>query len=779
MPHNFVREDISEQVQKLSEDFIALSLNPQDEELRRSIAQGLHNLKALGKMLGAERTVDLVHEMEGRLKDIWEKGGAIDSGHLEVFLRDLDLVGSLLKAATEEEAAPSEEILKIPEELVEFLPDFLESAREHLEGISMGLARLKEEPGDEQALREVFRRAHSLKGSAMTMGLEEIGSLAHGIEDIFRDLSEGRGKITEEILSQVLETLDTIARKLDALSQQGKREEVSPEPSFVSQVAVETVRMRTEILDELLNLLEELFTHHLGLSELRAAAEKTVADLRSQIPQFAAQIDGLCRQFRDRLEGAHFVLSELRDTVMRARMLPISTVFQMLPRAVRDLARQFGKEARLVQEGGEVEVDKSILEQIWDPLIHLIRNALDHGIESSEERRKAGKPEVGTIRVAARQQGGRVLIEVEDDGRGMDPDELKEAAVRRGLLSPQKAETLPPEDAYELIFLPGFSTNTLVTDVSGRGVGLDVVRTNVERLKGRVSVSTRKGKGTKFVLDFPLTLITARTFLLKVEGKALALPADVVERTMLLREGEVYRQDGGRAVYVEGHLIPLIPLGRILGWGGKDGCVQVLVVRVEERQVALGVEEVLGEREVVVKSPGKFLLRRTPFLSGITILGSGEVVPILDPSALVRLTHLREAREEPEVEFPELRPRVLLVEDQLITQQVEKSLLEGAGFEVEVAGDGEEALGKLAEKPFDLVITDIQMPRMDGFTLTQRIREDERYRDLPVVIVTSMAREEDRKRGMEVGADAYILKSEFRGENLIDTVRVLVGRRRG
>lgn len=773
MSHEFVREDISEQVQRLNEDLLALSLDPQDEELRRSVSQGFHNLKALGRMLGVGRAVNLVHEMEGRLKGIWERGGAMDSGHLEAFLRDLDVVGSLLKAAAGQKLPPTEEDLG---ELAQFLPDFLESAREHLGGINTGLGRLREEPGNEEALQEVFRRAHSLKGSAMTMGLTEISSLAHGIEEVFRDLSEGRGELSEEVLDGVLEALDAINRSLDALSW-GRRKEAPPRPPSVPQEALgETVRVRTELLDALLNLLEELFTHHLGLSELQADAEETLADLRTEAPQLAARMDDFCRQFGDRLEGVHLLLSELRDTIMRARMLPVSTVFHMLPRAVRDLAKQFGKEAKLVQEGGEVEVDKSILEQIWDPLIHLIRNALDHGIEPKEERRKSGKPEAGTVRVTARQQEGRVLIEVEDDGRGMDPEELKDTAVRRGLLSHREADALSSEEACELIFLPGFSTSTSVTDVSGRGIGLDVVRTNVERLKGRVSVSTRKGRGTKFVLDFPLTLITAPAFLLKTGGRTLALPADAVEQAVRLRKDDAYRQDGGRTIYIGGHLIPLISLMEALGWNGGDDPTQALVVRTEGRWVALGVEEVLGEQEVVVKSPGSFLLRRTPFLSGVTVLGSGEVVPILEPSALVRLAGRRGAQGEPEPGHR--RPRVLLVEDQLVTQQVEKSLLEGAGFEVEVASDGEEALGKLAEKPFDLVVTDIQMPRMDGFTLIQRIRGDERYMDVPVVIVTSMVREEDRRRGLEAGADAYILKSGFRGENLIDTVRLLIGRRR-
>jgi two-component system chemotaxis sensor kinase CheA len=474
----------------------------------------------------------------------------------------------------------------------------------------------------------------------------------------------------------------------------------------------------------------------------------------------------------------------IEDDVMSVRLMPAGSIFGPFERMVRDLTRQNGKDVHLVLEGGETEVDRKIVEQIRDPLMHMLRNAVDHGIEPAETREDKGKPRTGTIRVAASQRGSAVEIEVSDDGVGLDASRLRRSAVQKGLLSEDQTAALDDRSAINLIFQPGFSTSPAVTETSGRGVGMDVVREHVERLNGHVEVSSTPGRGTRFTLHVPLTLATSRAILVEQGGQPFAIPSGTVERTARARERQLVSLEGRRAVVIEGLPVPVVDLAQVLEQASTvqssrdaDDWRPLFVLRQGDRRFAFLVEHLVGEQEIVIKSLG-WPLRRVRNVSGATILGTGHAVVILNPADLLqtasRIHSTTAARVAPATQPDAPRWRVLVVDDSLTTRTLERSLLEAAGYQVSVATDGLDALSRLRAEPIDLVVSDVDMPRLDGFGLTAELRRDAGLRNVPVILVTSLDDRDHREQGVAAGADAYIVKSSFDQAELLETIRRLL-----
>jgi len=509
-------------------------------------------------------------------------------------------------------------------------------------------------------------------------------------------------------------------------------------------------------------------------------AERVTQALLERTEQFVARL-------RDDTAQLGLVARAIEDDVLAVRLLPIATLYGPFERLVRDLARHQGKEVHLVLEGGATEIDRKIIEQVRDPLMHMLRNAVDHGIELPAARAALGKPRAGTIRLAASQRGGTIEIALADDGGGLDPARLRETAVAKGILTRAEADTLSDAAALDLIFRPGFSTSAVITETSGRGVGMDVVRTQLERLQGRVVVSSEPGRGTEFTLTVPLTLATTRAVLVEQGGLVYAIPSALVQRSGRVREAELRWLEGRRATAIDGQPVPVAELGVVLERPATapnglpaERWRPFVVLAQGQRRLAVLVDALVGEQEIVVK-PLAWPLRRVRNVGGAAVLGSGQLVAILNPVDLLR-TGLRQAAQAPASPAPRAtaapagngaagrRARLLVVDDSLTTRMLERSILEAAGYEVLVAGDGAEALDVLRREPVDLVVSDVDMPRLDGFGLTSAIRRDEALRRLPVVLVTSLAAQEHRERGVAVGADAYLVKSGFDQVQLVETV---------
>jgi two-component system chemotaxis sensor kinase CheA len=717
---------------------------------------------------------------------------------------------------------------------------FQVEAEEHLQVLTTNLLTLERgvaAPEAQATLEETFRVMHTLKGAARSVGLMEVEAVCQASESLLSRLCRGQLELTREVLRRLQEAVDGTGRLLAggdpvvlrndlinrlnrATSGPGAEAEqpiaaptTAPSSAAgpVPQTApppTETLRVATAKLDALSLQAEDLLVPKLAagerVHEARALAEALTdccasldhahqAARSGQAAAVEAELttglepalnalsvrahEIVARTVRDQRAIAGTVDGLLEET-RRLRMIPASSVLDLFPRMVRDLAEEQGKEVDWVVTGGDLEVDRKVLEAAKDPLIHLVRNAIDHGIEPSNARAEAGKASRGRVAVSvAALEGGRIEIRVEDDGRGIDLARVREAAVRAGLLSSDAAEALTNDDALDLIYRSGLSTSPIITNVSGHGLGLPIVKERVERFGGRIDAQTRAGAGTTVRMVVPASIATFRGLLVRAGGQPFLLPIEAVERAIRVAPDDIELVEGREVVRCDGHPLFLARLRVLLELpeaagepGGKSPCV---IVRVGDERLGFLVEEVLGDREVVVKELRAPLVR-VRNVAGAGLLGTGEVVLILRPADLVRSSaKARRPSSPPRIPEEKHRAGILVVDDSITTRTMEKNLLEAAGYRVRVAVDGVDAWTILKSEAFDLVVSDVDMPRMDGFDLTARIRADQKLSDVPVVLVTALESREDKERGIEVGANAYIVKSSFDQSNLLEIIRRL------
>ncbi len=542
-------------------------------------------------------------------------------------------------------------------------------------------------------------------------------------------------------------------------------------------------RARAKVLPDL-RLLQRRLERGAGEATGRALGPHTqqlrrlLAWLRDEeafVRGFDARLGALARSAGQGTRALGSQVDGLLDDVKRALMLPISAVLETLAKVVRDLAREQGKEVAFHAVGGELEIDRRVLEEVRDPLMHLVRNSLDHGIETPEVRAAHGKPRRSNLTVAVSQlEGSRIEIRVADDGAGIDLARLRASAQKLGL--PLSADE---EQLAELVFESGVSTSPLVTDISGRGLGLAIVRDKVERLGGSVTVSSQPGLGTTFRLVLPLSLATFRGVRVQAAGEEFIFPSMGLERVQRVRREEVTTLESQEVIRIDGEAVALVRLADLLGipeGGGEERAMMPVVVSGNgERRIAFQVDEVIGEQEVLVKSLGR-QLRRVPNIAGATVLGNGRVVPILylpDLTKSARQASGLAGRRPARAPRPE-RKSILVAEDSITSRILLKGILESAGYRVTTAVDGVDAYTRLHTEPFDLLVSDVDMPRMGGFDLTARVRADRRLADLPVVLVTALDSPRDKERGADVGANAYLVKSGFDQDNLLAAVRRLL-----
>ncbi|RPI53671.1 MAG: hybrid sensor histidine kinase/response regulator [Acidobacteria bacterium] len=724
-----------------------------------------------------------------------------------------------------------------------FVGKFVEEARDRIKALGAALLRLEQAPGATDAVAEAMREAHSIKGSALMLGFTDISQIAHKLEDLFVAAKASPHLLDGDAFDVVFGAVDLIGVRVEALArgqldavevgdicdkvaallEKRIRDPFSPEASEngsrirsvtgspsapKSPELRQSLRVPVEKLDRLAHLAPEMvvqslkaFERHTELRRLervlsrlrdrvreaRLTPETAEVDRGAQLAEYADTLDSITRRMREFLVNfsddrvrLNLISEELRQNVIELTMLPVASVFDGFPRAVRDLARTFNKELDITIRGRETELDKKIIEQIAEPLIHLIRNAVDHGIELPADRERIGKPPAGQLVLSAEQQGNRILITLKDDGCGIDVQVLRVVAIQRRVAPASEIDRWSQEQLLDLIFQPGFSTRSSATDVSGRGVGMDVVKSVVERLGGAVRVQSEPDKGTTVTLNLPLSLALLRVVLLEAGEELFAMPTAAIRRILQIASEDIGHLQQGPVADVDGETIPLTPLSAMLGVPAAPAGPRqtVLVAEGGEGRFGILVEAVHEEQELVFKEL-RGPLRNQKTFTGAALLGNGDIVPILDVNALFDLASaapsLAAVRVMPRRAAPRVC-RVLVVDDSLVAGELQKNILLAAGYESEIANDGLEALEALRHKEWDLVVADVDMPRMTGFELTERIRADEQFRDLPVIIVTSRDTVDDRRRGFEVGADAYVLKREFDQTHLLDTVRRLIGR---
>ncbi|MEO8611624.1 MAG: hybrid sensor histidine kinase/response regulator, partial [Chloroflexota bacterium] len=519
-----------------------------------------------------------------------------------------------------------------------------------------------------------------------------------------------------------------------------------------------------EMADELAAIFRFLDSNQRNLIE----SNRQLAQLSQGMVQFNSQLGMLAEQ--------------LQDDIGTMRLVPFESVLAGYQRMVRDMARDTGKNIHLDVSGASVEMDRAALDALKEPIMHLLRNAVDHGMESTAERERIGKPSTGQVGLSLEQRGKEIILRVSDDGRGLDPVRIGQAAHEVGLLTAQEAAALGEEEAYNLIFHPGFTTTDHVSSLSGRGMGMDIIRTRVEHLRGRVSIQSAIGKGTTFSLRIPVSLTRISCILLNVGEQVFAVPSVTVTRMLTLARDQIFTAEGREMVIIGSQPMPVIPLHGLLeipaSHNESKTEVKLMVLSVSERAVAFEVDELYSEQELVLKPLGAEI-QNAPHVSGAALLGTGDVIIVLDANNLIRSASgakrlpriaIREPAQVAEVK----RLRILIADDSITTRTLEKHILETAGFEVHVAIDGAEAWDKIGEMDFDLLIADVEMPNMTGLELAQRVKETDSTHHLPVVLLTSLGKPEQREAGLKAGADAYLVKSRFDQAELLQTIRALV-----
>lgn len=728
----------------------------------------------------------------------------------------------------------------------ELVATFRAEVEERLASLSAGLLRLEAHPSPRQLVAGLFRDAHTVKGSARMLGLDAVVEVAHRAEDLLGALKDGRLGVRTDLVDVLLVAAEGIGRSLPGAARPVAADELAAvvaalasavageEPVAVPRLTEEdepetdevrgrseSIRVPTRRVHDLLDVVGEaeldvrrltssggqvaaLVAEQARLARglaglLPAGTEQSVRDAVHALVGLGDRLGAAGRELSALAEDAQGALAGVRDGAMGLAMVPLRRVLAGFPQLVRELAAGAGgpaKDVRLVLHGQDVELDTRVLDAVADSLRHLVTNAVDHGCETPAERVAAGKPAHATVTVSARAAGSAVVIEVSDDGRGVDEAALRELAVARGELATDSPVTGPA--LLRVLFSPGFSTREEVTRTSGRGVGLDVVRTAVEDLSGTITVTAAPGAGTTFSISLPVTLGVLRCLLARVGDERFALPVSGVLETLGLASAERHEVAGVPVVVREGVTMPLVDLGTLLAvTGPRDPRAAVVVPHggAGER-LAFAVDALEGEREVVVKELGPFL-GRLPAVAGATIDGDGSVVLVLDvrelavrqvaagpaattaatvpvtASAGSRRTAAGTGRPAPR---DANRPTVLVVEDSVGVRELQRVILEGAGYQVLTAVDGLDGAARLRDAPVDLVLSDVEMPGMDGFTLTRTLRATPGWADVPVVIMTSRGDEADQRAGLAAGASAYLLKSEFDQAELIDTVRRLIGR---
>ncbi len=533
----------------------------------------------------------------------------------------------------------------------------------------------------------------------------------------------------------------------------------------------QTIRVDVKRLDHLMTLIGELVLGKNRLLKIYNDVEE-----RYEGEKFLEELNQV-------VSAVSVVTTDLQLAVMKTRMIPVGKVFNKFPRMVRDLSRELNKNIELEISGEETELDKSIVEEIGDPLVHIIRNSCDHGVEMPEDRVKVGKPEGGIIKLKAYNEGNHIVIEVADDGKGLNADALKQKGIEKGVISEREADSMTDKEAYGIIFKAGFSTAQKVSNISGRGVGMDVVKTNIEKLNGIIDVDSEFGKGMTLKLKIPLTLAIIQALLVIVQEECYAIPLASVLETVRVGQDEIYSVEGKSVLRLRNEVVSLVRLGDIFG---VDSVFQnteeayVVVIGLAENKIGVIVDFLVGQEEIVIKSLG-YYLSGTEGIAGATVRGDGKITLIVDVAAMMNMAkHIKvnvaqKAQESIATAKQKTSPSdytVLIVDDSKVDRTIMQKALHPLGINVIEAVDGMQALEiiKAGDKQFDAVLVDIEMPKMDGYTLASEIRKYNKFKALPLIAVTSRTSKTDRMRGVEAGMTEYITKP-YSQEYLMNVVK--------
>ena len=761
-----------ELIEQIDHDLVELEANPEDLELLNRIFRVAHTVKGSSSFLNFDVLTELTHHMEDVLNKARKGELKITPDIMDVVLESVDMMKGLLESIRDNgsDAAAGIDIKNICASLTQISEGEAPSAAAEAPAAPAPEPVKEPEPAApaEEAAPEVSDAELSkLSDSEVEAEIERLLKVRKA-EDQARRASKGIApKSPEEIAPATSAAPAPAARP--APSRERDTDKKVPAASSSSAVAQEqTIRVEVKRLDHLMNLIGELVLGKNRLLKIYDDVEE-----RYEGEKFLEELNQV-------VSSLSLVTTDIQLAVMKTRMLPIAKVFNKFPRMIRDLSRELGKQIDLEISGEETELDKSIVEEIGDPLVHIIRNSCDHGIEDPETRKAMGKPEKGLVQLKAYNEGNHIVVEIVDDGKGLDADMLKAKSIEKGIITEREADAMSEKEAFGLIFKPGFSTAAKVTNVSGRGVGMDVVKTNIEKLNGIIDIESEVGKGTVMKLKIPLTLAIIQSLLVGTQEEFYAIPLASVLETVRVPIDDIYTIDGKNVLRLRDEVLSLVRLSDVFGvnkvFDGGDQ-TYVVIIGVAEAKLGIIVDTLVGQEEIVIKSMGDYL-QNIPGIAGATIRGDGRVTLIIDVGAMMEMAKDIKVNIRAEMEDStkaKEKPsdyKVLIVDDSKMDRTIMQKSLEPIGVTIIEATNGVEALNiiKSGEHAFDAVLIDIEMPRMDGYTLAGEIRKYSKYRTLPLIAVTSRTSKTDRLRGVEVGMTEYITKP-YSSEYLENVVR--------
>ncbi len=779
--------------EQLDQDLVELEHNPEDLDLLNRIFRVAHTIKGSSSFLNLNILTHLTHNMEDVLNRARKGEIKITPDIMDVVLRSIDLMKTLLVTIRD---TGSDTNNGKENEIEEAVKQLQAITSQNLEGAKEGTKEAPKKESQEEAKKENIKENQENKAKSPTakdfasdnplanepdldytnMSAEEVEAEIERLLNKRQEADKERraqkkqeAKPKQEVAPKT-ETPKTETPKAPKTETKTKAKADTEENKAPSIGVEQTVRVDVRRLDHLMNLIGELvlgknrLIRIYGDVEERYDGEKFLEELNQVVSSISA------------------VTTDLQLAVMKTRMQPVGKVFNKFPRMVRDLSRELGKSIELIIEGEETELDKSIVEEIGDPLIHIIRNSCDHGIEPLEERRRLNKPETGKVQLSAYNEGNHIVIKISDDGKGLDPVMLKEKAVEKGVISERDAEGMSDREAFNLIFKPGFSTAKVVSNVSGRGVGMDVVKTNIEKLNGIIEIDSEVGVGTTQKLKIPLTLAIIQALLVGVQEEYYAIPLSSVLETVRISQDEIYTVDGKSVLRLRDEVLSLVRLSDIFKVDAileSNSDVYVVIIGLADQKIGVIVDYLIGQEEVVIKSLG-YYLKNTRGIAGATVRGDGKITLIVDVGAMmdmaksikVNITTLMNESENTKSKNSPSDYIVLAIDDSSTDRAIIRKCLKPLGITLLEASNGLEGLEMLknGDKTPDAILVDIEMPKMDGYTFASEVRKYNKFKNLPLIAVTSRVTKTDRMRGVESGMTEYITKP-YSGEYLTTVVK--------
>ncbi|WP_154444149.1 chemotaxis histidine kinase/response regulator CheAY2 [Helicobacter pylori] len=779
--------------EQLDQDLVELEHNPEDLDLLNRIFRVAHTIKGSSSFLNLNILTHLTHNMEDVLNRARKGEIKITPDIMDVVLRSIDLMKTLLVTIRD---TGSDTNNGKENEIEEAVKQLQAITSQNLEGAKEGTKEAPKKESQEEAKKENIKENQENKAKSPTAkdfasdnpladepDLDYTNMSAEEVEAEIERLLNKRQEADKERRAQKKQEAkpkQEVAPKTEApktetpkapKTETKTKAKADTEENKAPSIGVEqTVRVDVRRLDHLMNLIGELvlgknrLIRIYGDVEERYDGEKFLEELNQVVSSISA------------------VTTDLQLAVMKTRMQPVGKVFNKFPRMVRDLSRELGKSIELIIEGEETELDKSIVEEIGDPLIHIIRNSCDHGIEPLEERRRLNKPETGKVQLSAYNEGNHIVIKISDDGKGLDPVMLKEKAVEKGVISERDAEGMSDREAFNLIFKPGFSTAKVVSNVSGRGVGMDVVKTNIEKLNGIIEIDSEVGVGTTQKLKIPLTLAIIQALLVGVQEEYYAIPLSSVLETVRISQDEIYTVDGKSVLRLRDEVLSLVRLSDIFKVDAileSNSDVYVVIIGLADQKIGVIVDYLIGQEEVVIKSLG-YYLKNTRGIAGATVRGDGKITLIVDVGAMmdmaksikVNITTLMNESENTKSKNSPSDYIVLAIDDSSTDRAIIRKCLKPLGITLLEASNGLEGLEMLknGDKTPDAILVDIEMPKMDGYTFASEVRKYNKFKNLPLIAVTSRVTKTDRMRGVESGMTEYITKP-YSGEYLTTVVK--------